>query len=230
MGRDWHRALSGGLLAFDYADTSGAATANLVVNLDGTQREFTSGHVELGQAFLENFGMKSYSEEFDFAGGQLRMAGRRLVDATYKSSADVVVATWQASRYSVSTFAYHSSVNDVLTLFQQLDVHETEFGPTVSPKRGSRLTVARPAEVTKDIPGIGPIECVELSRETARHLPAWKGTRVHGGEVFKDEHVTGDAYYVFVTDTVVGVLLPSPDVTDAEALELLDGLSLEWTW
>lgn len=228
MGRDWHRALSGGLLAFDYAGTSGAATAHMVVNIGGTQREFTSGHVELGRALLENFGMNAYSEEFDLAGGQLRMAGRRLVGSSYKAAADVVVATWQASQYSVSTYAYHSSIDDVLTVFQHLDLHETEFGPTINLKPGSRLTLARPAEVTKDVPGIGPIECVELTRETSQLLPGWQGTRVHGGEVFKDEHVSGDPYYVYVTETVVGVLLPSPDITDGEALELLDGLALEW--
>lgn len=228
MGRSWHRALSGGILAFDYADVSGSATTTIVVNVDGAQHEFTSGHLELGRVFLDNFGLDSYSEEFDFAGGLLRMAVRNRADSTYRSSADVVVATWQASKYSVTTFAYRRSVTDVLKMFQRLDLRETAFGATMHLKPGSRVSVARPAEVTKDIPGIGPIECLQLTRETAGRLPAWEGTRVRGGEIFKDAHGNGAPYYVYVTDSVLGTLLPRPDFSERNVLELLGGLRLDW--
>lgn len=228
MGRSWHQALIGGLLAFDYRDASGAATASVVMTIDGAQSEFTSGHQELGRAFLDNFGIKSYSEEFELAGGQLLIAGRRLLDSTYESSADVVVATWQTSQYSVTTFAYHRSISDVLKMFQHLHLDVTEFGVTMNPKQDSGVTVSRPPEVTKDIPGIGPIECVQLTHDSSPWVPPWEGTRVRGGEIFRDEHGNGAPYYVYVTETVIGMLLPRPDITDRDVLELLDRVLLEW--
>ncbi len=229
MGRSWHQALIGGLLAFDYVDISGPVTASAVMTVDGSQHEFTSGHAELGQVFLSNFGLESYSEEFDMAGGQLRIAGQRLIDPTYKSSAHVVVATWQASQYSVTTFAYHKSIGDVLRMFQRFHLDVTDFGITMTPRQGMGVALSRPPEVTKDIPGIGPIECVQLTKDSSGWVPPWEGTRVHGGELFKDKHGRGVPYYVYVTETAVGVLLPRTDITDSEVLELFDGVLLEWT-
>ncbi|MFN2556493.1 MAG: hypothetical protein ABR592_06385 [Nitriliruptorales bacterium] len=229
MGRSWHQALVGGLLGFEHADITGPATASVALSIAGSLHEFTSGHVELGEAFLANFGIESYSEEFELGGGQLRMAGRRLLDPSYKSTADVVVATWQAAQYSLTTFTYHKSIGETLTMFQQLHLDVTEFGVKMTPKQGAGVTLSRPAEVTKDITGIGPLECAQLTRNSGGWLPPWEGTRVQGGEVFKDEHGNGAPYYVYVTQTVVGVLLPRPDITDGEVLDLLDGLVLEWT-
>jgi hypothetical protein len=71
---------------------------------------------------------------------------------------------------------------------------------------GPRLT--EPAEIVKEVPGLGLLEVTVLDRDSTRWLPPWRGTRLPGGELFRDSQEDEGTYFVLATGTAMVTVLP----------------------
>jgi hypothetical protein len=121
---------------------------------------------------------------------------------------------------------YNAKPADAVRLFQVLGVTEHDDGITVASLNAKRAGIAEPADVAKEVPGVGLLEITALTKTTARRLPAWSGARLPHGELFRDTLDDDSTYFLFATPSAMVTVLPHKG-SGAEVPGRLNGLKVE---
>lgn len=223
-----HRSLDGTRVVYQGAfDLTVPFTAVADVAVPGHVAEFSAGIGGFAEQIAGHMGVTDFSDEFSFQGGRLRV-GEAVVDDPVGHLTDhLVLGVWEGRAHSMFAPLYNVGTSGMLGLFNSVAITEHADGISISPRRelGARFT--RSMEVLKGVPELGELIVTRLTRETARVLPAWAGTRVSSGELFHDTMSDGRPYFLMATPTAVVTVLPGKGTTAGRLPALLNGLHVE---
>jgi hypothetical protein len=223
-----HRALDGTRIHLSGAlDLSRPYTSVARVAAGGRLHELTSGETATGRAWAQDLGVTAFTDEFALQGGRLRIGHSTRKDAQSGLTERLLAAVWEGSRYSVFTHLYHARTSDAVALFNSLALTEHDDGIVIVPAKGGAIT--EPAEVVKEVPGLGLLEITSLTRQTAARLPSWPGAKVAGGEIFKDTLDDQGIFFLLATASTIVTVLPLDDAQVASVPARLAGLTVEVT-
>jgi hypothetical protein len=204
-----HRALDGyrfqiaGDLDLTHPFTSVARYA-----VDGGLYELTSGEHGAATGWTTDLGIRRFDDEFSTQNGRLRTA--RVTDYDKRAGLEdhLLAVVWQGRRFSMFIPMYNARPADAVRVFQLLGVTEHEDGLTVASRNPRRAGIAEPAELAKEVPGLGLLEITALTKTTARRLPSWSGARLPHGELFRDTLDDHSTYFLFATPSAMVTVLP----------------------
>jgi hypothetical protein len=222
-----HRALDGyrfqltGNLDFTRPFSSVARYA-----VDGGLYELTAGQHTVAAGWTADLGLRHFDDEFAVQGGRLRTA--RVTEYDKRSGLEdrLLAVVWQGRAHSMFIPMYNAKPADAVRVFQLLGVTEHDDGLTVASRNPKRAGIAEPAELVKEVPGLGLLEMTALTRTTSRRLPGWSGARLPHGELFRDTLDDGSTYFLLATPSTMVTVLPH----DGEAHAVpnrLGGLKVE---
>jgi hypothetical protein len=202
-----HRTLDGKRIHLSgELDLSRPYTSVARISLDGRLHEITSGERGAAHAWATDLGVTRFDDEFAVQGGRLRIGHSTLRDAHAGLRERVLAAVWEGRRYAVFTHLYHARAADAVGLFNALTLTEHAEGVAFTPRR--RAALAEPAELVKEVPGLGLLEITTLTKQTARRLPPWPGARVASGELFKDTLEDQGVFFLLATPSTLVTVLP----------------------
>lgn len=204
-----HRALDGyrfqlsGDLDLGHPFTSVARYA-----VDGRLYELASGGHDTAAGWTADLGIRRFEEEFSTQKGRLRTA--RVTDYDKRSGLEdrLLAVVWQGRRFSMFIPMYNARPADAVRVFGLLEVTEHDDGLTVASRDPRRAGIAEPAELAKEVPGIGLLEMTALTKTTARRLPSWSGARLPHGELFRDTLDDDSTYFLLATSSAMVTVLP----------------------
>ena len=206
------------------ADVRAVATSAGRYSVDGIVREVTTQPAGFFPVLARAEGLEP-TEEYQYRDGTLRLgravhadpvSGTRRVDTT---------AVWDAGGGSLAITTSDLTTDALLALLDRFDLRPSPEGLAVLPANG--LSWQDAPQLVKELPGLGLLEIVPLSNDTAGALPSWAGTEVAGGELYRDELAPGVPYLVLVTDTARVNVLPDEGALEA-ATRGASGLQVEW--
>ncbi|MFN2589080.1 MAG: hypothetical protein ABR613_13320 [Actinomycetota bacterium] len=212
-----------------------ASVADVVIN--GIRREFTAGPLWWGEAVATDAGVV-LAEEYDYQGGRLRMGAVEQVfppvqETEVTTTSWLRLCVWEGRQYSLHTHLYGT---DEATFFGILDLFkiiETDRGIRLKAVDPRRTPLHKETAVLKDVPGLGLINTVRLTRESARGVPARKGTSVRGGELFLEEVESSESpgfgfkYFILVGKNTKTHVSPHPSESDDTVLHALEELEVD---
>jgi hypothetical protein len=209
-----HRSLDGTRFTLTGdLDLSAPFTSVVRVSIDGRLREFCSGALGFGAEWANRLGVAALTEEFRMQGGRLRIWSADRVDHSVQG-ADArgfaerfTGAVWEGTSYSLFTHLSNATTEDALRIYDAVRITETADGIVIAARPG-RASVTDPATVAKDVPGVGLLDMSPLDTQSAKQLPSWSGTRLPGGELYRESLPNNETYFVFVTATAVVTVLP----------------------
>lgn len=190
--------------------------------VDGRLRELTSGTIEATAGWTEDLGIRGFDDEFAVQGGRLGTARVTSRDKRIGLEDHLLAVVWQGRKFSMFVPMYNAKPADAVRLFQLLALTEHEDGLTASSRDPRRAGIAEPADLAKEVPGVGLLEITALTKTTTRRLPAWTGARVGQGELFRDTLDDGTTYFLYSTSSALVTVLPHGDETTAAAGRLAD--------
>jgi hypothetical protein len=176
--------------------------------VDGVLHELTSGDLDAGRSWAEDIGVTHFDDEFALQGGRLRTGTVSKRDDSVGMTETILAAVWEGRRFSVFTHLYHAKAADAVRMFDVLGITEHDDGITLTSRKPKRAGIAEPADVVKEIPGLGLVEITALNKTTATRLPGWSGTKVHSGELFRDTLDDDSTYFLLATPSAVVTVLP----------------------
>jgi hypothetical protein len=221
-----HRTLDGKRIHLaGELDLSRPATSVARIALDGRLHEITSGEHGAAHAWAEDLGVTGFDDEFAVQGGRLRVGHSTLRDAHAGLKETVLAAIWEGHRHAAFTHLYHARAADAVGFFNALTLTEHAEGVSFTPRR--RATLAEPADLVKEVPGLGLLEITTLTRQTARRLPPWPGARVASGELFKDTLEDQGIFFLLATPSALVTVLPADGHRIKELPGRLAGLTAE---
>jgi hypothetical protein len=222
-----HRALDGyrfqlsGDLDFSRPFTSVARYA-----VDGRLLELTSGDHDAAKGWTGDLGIRRFDDEFTLRNGRLRTARVSDYDKRVGLEDRLLAVVWEGRDFSLFIPMYNAKPADAVHTFQLLGVTEHDDGLTVAPVNPRRAGIAEPAEMAKEVPGLGLLEMTALTKTTARRLPGWSGAKLPHGELFRDTLDDDTTYFVFASPTAMVTVLPHDGET-AGVPAKLGGLKVE---
>lgn len=222
-----HRALDGyrfqlsGDLDLSLPFTSVARYA-----VDGGLYELNSGEHAVAKGWAGDLGVHRFDDEFSLRNGRLRTA--HVTDYDKRSGLEdrLLAVVWEGRNFSMFIPMYNAKPADAVHVFQLLAVTEHSDGLTVAPTNPKRAGIAEPAELAKEVPGLGLLEMTALTKTTARRLPAWSGARLPHGELFRDTLEDDSTYFLLATPSAMVTVLPHDGET-AKVPARLGGLRVE---
>ncbi|AXK35758.1 hypothetical protein DVA86_27125 [Streptomyces armeniacus] len=222
-----HRALDGTAYRLgSKLDLKLPFTSVAEVTSNGKLVEFTAGTAKLGDDIAASLGITEFESELSFQGGKLRTAVKREYDAQSKTLEKPMLVVWQGKRYSLVTRVYGMAVRDVLGMLRTLHIAEHDEGITLHPESAAGSRFTRPANVIKEVPGLG---LVEMSKVTAAHtaqLPPWKGVSVKSGELYRDTLSDGKPFFILSNPKVWATVVPLADTDVKRVPDLVEQLTL----
>jgi hypothetical protein len=195
--------------------------------VDGRIYELTSGDHHAAAAWAQDLGIRHFDDEFSVQGGRLRTTRVTHYDQRVGLEDHLLAVMWQGRNYSMFIPMYGARAADAVRLFQLLRVTEHQDGITVASRNPKRAGIAEPADVAKEIPGVGLLEITALTKTTARRLPAWSGARVAGGELFRDTLDDDTTYFLLATSSAMVTVLPHEDRQATAVANRVGGLRVE---
>lgn len=177
------------------------------IALDGRLHEFTTSDINSARAWAHDLGVRTFSEEFALQGGRLRLARTSAADSQTGVDDQVLICLWEGRSHALYTHLYHATATDAVGVFNALTLTEHADGISVSPGRNAAF--AEPAELVKEVPGLGLLEITALTKQTARRLPAWSGARIAGGELFQDTLEDQGIFFLLSTGSALVTVLPA---------------------
>lgn len=195
--------------------------------VDGRIYELSSGDHRAATAWAEDLKIRGFDDEFSVQGGTLRTTHVTHYDDRVGLEDHLLAVMWQGRDFSMFIPMYSARAADAVRLFQLLRVTEHADGITVASRNPKRAGIAEPADVAKEIPGIGLLEITALTKTTARRLPAWSGARVAGGELFRDTLDDDTTYFLLATSSAMVTVLPHEERHAVSAANRLGGLRVE---
>lgn len=198
-----------------------------------------------------------WSQEYSYEGGTLRLGSSRFFDP---AMADPVsgrrfeetqwVADWEGQAYSLFTFhlTQVGEPSDLASWFEHVSIRESREGIAVTPRVGTGLLPVE-TTMTTEIDLLGVLEIHPKQSVASNSVPAWPGTRVLGGELYKDHiHAGGDSdghegsdpsdlggeadgaiyWFTLVSGTAIALIRPLEVSVDTAYLSRLANLEIEW--
>lgn len=204
-----HRALDGYRFQISgKVDLSRPFTSVARYAVDGGLYELTSGEHDAAKGWTGDLGIQRFDDEFSLRNGRLRTA--RVTDYDKRSGLEdqLLAVVWEGRNFSMFIPMYNAKPADAVHVFQLLGVTEHDDGLTVAPTNPKRAGIAEPAELAKEVPGIGLLEMTALTKTTARRLPSWSGAKLPHGELFRDTLDDDSAYFLLATPSAIVTVLP----------------------
>jgi hypothetical protein len=195
--------------------------------VDGRLYELTSGDHHAAAAWATDLGIHHFDDEFAVQGGRLRTTRIAHYDERVGLEDHLLAVMWQGRNYSMFIPMYGARAADAVRLFHLLRVTEHADGVTVASRDAKRAGIAEPADVAKEVPGVGLLEITALTRTTARRLPAWSGARVSGGELFRDTLDDDTTYFLLATSSAMVTVLPHETRQAVTVASRVGGLRVE---
>ncbi len=176
--------------------------------IDGGLYELASGGHEIAAGWTGDLGVHRFDDEFSLPNGRLRTA--RVTEYDRRSGLEdrLLAVVWQGRRFSMFIPMYNAKAADAVRVFQLLGVTEHDDGVTVASRNPRRAGIAEPAELAKEVPGVGLLEMTALTKTTARRLPSWSGARLPHGELFRDTLDDDSTYFLLATKSAMVTVLP----------------------
>lgn len=190
----------------------------------GRLHEISSGTREDALGWAEDIGLDRFEQEFHLQGGRLRVGRTVTRDPDTGVSDPVLAAVWEGRRHAVFTHLYHGRPADAVAFFGTLRLTEHGDGVTAVPRGRARRP--DPAEMVKEVPGLGLLEITPLTARTRRRLPPWRGASVAGGELFQDTVEGQGPYFLLALRSLLVTVLPEEDPV-RETPRRLAGLAVE---
>lgn len=206
------------------ADLSAIATSAGRYSVDGIVREVTTQPAGFFPVLAAAEGLEP-TEEYQYRGGILRLGRAVHADPVSGTQRVDTTAVWDTGGASLAVTTSDLTTDTLLALLDRFDLRPAPEGLAVLPANG--LTWYDAPQLVKELPGLGLLEIVPLSNDTAGSLPSWPGTGVAGGELYRDELAPGVPYLVLVTETARVNVLPDEGAIEA-ATEGASGLTVEW--
>jgi hypothetical protein len=218
-----HRALDGyrfqisGNLDLSLPFTSVARYA-----VDNRLYELASGGHEVAKGWTGDLGVRKFDEEFSLGNGRLRTA--RVTEYDKRSGLEdrLLAVVWEGRNFSMFIPMYNAEPADAVHVFQLLSVTEHDDGLTVAPTNPKRAGIAEPAELAKEVPGLGLLEMTALTKTTARRLPGWSGAKLPHGELFRDTLADDSTYFMLATSSAMVTVLPHDGKTAGVPAKISD--------
>jgi hypothetical protein len=176
--------------------------------VDGGLYELTSGEHSAVNGWTSDLGVRRFDDEFSTQNGRLRTARVTDYDKRVGLEDRLLAVVWQGRRFSVFIPMYNAKPADAVRVFQLLGVTEHDDGLTVASRNPKRAGIAEPAEMVKEVPGLGLLQMTALNKTTARRLPSWSGARLPHGELFRDTLDDESTYFVLATPSAMVTVLP----------------------
>lgn len=203
---DGYRFLISGDLDLTHPYTSVARFA-----VDGRIYEFTSGDRRAATAWTDDLGIRHFDDEFSIQGGRLRTARVTHYDKRVGLEDHLLAVVWEGRDFSMFIPMYGASATDAVRIFGLLKLTEHADGLTVASRNPRRAGIAEPADVIKEVPGLGLLEITALTKTTARRLPGWSGARLPTGELFRDTLEDDTTYFLLATPSAMVTVLPNDE-------------------
>ncbi|MFI0484714.1 hypothetical protein [Actinomadura sp. 9N215] len=206
-----HRSLDGVRVRLAGPHDLGRPCTSVARIADGGRlHEISGGTRADALAWAEDIGVARFDEEFRVQDGRLRV-GRAAAarDTGTGLSETVLAAVWEGRRHAVFTHLYHARPADAVAFFDT--VRLTEHGDGVIAVPRGRARRPEPAELVKEVPGLGLLEITPLNRQTRRRLPSWRGAPVAGGELFQDTVDGQGPYFLLALKSLLVTVLPEAD-------------------
>ena len=207
-----HRAMDGRrYLLSGSLDFRAPFTSVVELTIAGRPQEFTAGSVGLADELVRELGGDGFDEELSYQGGALVTARATAYDPQIRLTEDRLIAAWRGRRYCFVTQLYGASTADLLGLLRTVRIVEHDDGLVVRPDARAGSRFAAPANVVKQVPGLGLLDMTPLTAERARQLPPWRGLRTGAGELFRDTLSDGKPYFVLAAAETWVTVLPLAD-------------------
>jgi hypothetical protein len=194
--------------------------------VDGGLYELTSGDHGAAAGWTGDLGVKHFQDEFSVQRGRLRTTRVVDHDARINLKDELLAVVWEGRKFSMFIPMYNAKPADAVRLFQVLGVTEHDDGITVASRNPKRAGIAEPADVAKEVPGVGLLEITALNKTTARRLPQWSGARLPHGELFRDTLEDDSTYFLLATPSAMVTVLPH-DGSTADVPARLGALKVE---
>lgn len=223
-----HRALDGyRFLISGDLDLTQPYTSVARYAVDGRIYEFTSGDRRAATAWTDDLGIRHFDDEFSVQGGRLRTARVTNYDKRVGLEDHLLAVVWEGRDFSMFIPLYGASATDAVRIFRLLDLTEHADGLTVATRNPRRAGIAEPADVVKEVPGLGLLEITALTKTTARRLPAWSGARLPAGELFRDTLDDDTTYFLLTTPSAMVTVLPHDESQAPEVPGRLGRITVE---
>lgn len=206
------------------ADLRATATSAGRYSIDGIVREVTTQPAGFFTVLVGAEGLEP-TEEYQYRGGTLRLGRAEHPDAVSGTHRVDTTAVWESGAVSMAITTNDLTTEALLAVLDRFDLQPAPEGLAVLP--GAGVTWYDAPQLVKELPGIGLLEVVPLSNETAGALPSWPGTPAAGGELYRDELAPGTPYLVLVTETARVNVLPDTGAIEAATAGAAD-LLVEW--
>jgi hypothetical protein len=172
----------------------------------GRLHEISSGTKAGARAWAEDIGVERFHQEYRVQGGRLRIGRTGTRDPETRVGDPVLAAVWEGRRHAVFTHLYHGVPADAIEFFGALRITEHGDGVTAEPR--GRAVRPDPADLVKEVPGLGLLEITALNGRTRRRLPPWRGAAFAGGELFQDTVEGQGPYFLLATRDLLVTVLP----------------------
>ncbi|MQY08139.1 hypothetical protein [Actinomadura macrotermitis] len=202
-----HRSLDGTRVRLAGSHDLGRPVTSVTrIAVGGRLHEMSSGTREGALGWAEDIGVQRFEQEFRVQGGRLRVGRTATRDPDTGVSDPVLAAVWEGRRHAVFTHLYHGRPADAVAFFGTVRLTEHDDGITAAPQ--GRALRPDPAELVKEVPGLGLLEITALTAQTRRRLPGWRGASVAGGELFRDEVEGQGPYFLLALRSLLVTVLP----------------------
>lgn len=230
MGSVAHTALDGEVVEIESSHNLQLPVSTYVV---AAQHEFESGPVKFGREVATDFNIHSFDESYAFQSGMLHRATRTITDL---QGIDTLfsLALWEGTSYSVNTqVAARDGSGTVIQLFDLFAITESDTGLSLTPRAEEASFEDTPRtglRMYKLIPGVGTLTIKKKTEGIERTLPSWRGQRVRGGELYRDDAVADDARRLFtlVGSSAVTILWPQRISREEDILDFLSEVVCNW--
>lgn len=206
------------------ADLGAVATSAGRYSVDGIVREVTTQPAGFFPVLAQAEGLEP-TEEYQYRGGTLHLGRSVHADPVSGTQRVDTTGVWDNAGGSLAITTSDLTTDGLLALLDRFDLRPSPEGLAVLPANG--LSWYDAPQLVKELPGLGLLEIVPLSNDTAGALPSWAGTEVAGGELYRDELAPGVPYLVLVTESARVNVLPDEAAVDA-ATRGASSLQVEW--
>jgi hypothetical protein len=181
-----------------------------------------------------------FDEEYDFQGGRLRLgSGKQPIGpdgARYGEIGPdghgrpslVRMGIWYGKALSLHVIRYGGRSKDLLAIFGQFQISERTRGIVCVPKDPTITFFIEGPGVIVDLPGVGVLETVRLTKRNVRSLPPYAGTAVRGGELFIDNMGKPNMFLVLVGDTSRTTVVPYAGAPEERLTVAMSHLMVTW--
>lgn len=234
-----HKGIDGSTIEMsgDDVDLSPPATSVVSYLVAGRIYEFTASHRDVGRDVARDLGF-SLDEAYSLQQGTLAVGSTTQAFPTGNPDVpDEVIpyhlASWSGRSFSIHTHLYGGTKSELVAVFHQFAIRETQWGVTLVPRGRNSAILERQPLLMKSVGGIGQFQIHQLTKEFARSLPRSPGTEVRGGELF----VSGDAIagsdcselvFQLVSESAHALVLPDEGIDSDRLASRLSELVVGW--